>query len=399
MSLITAETAVPEPLRALALRALAVQLQDRSRHAQGISAIHSGGQAGFLSLLLHRSIASLAASGNAPAPAPDTAAAASTSTVPQPAGSEPSGAVAPLQQQQQQQPPTYSLEYVESLLVLVQAMIGSSAGGMALADAGVIAALMPLVRSRDPDHLGLVTAAVKVLEGYIDFSGGAAAAAFGESQVLQELVARLAFEVGLDAEGKPAAAAAAEAEGSAAPMEASSGGAAPEQGGGAGEASAPAAAAAEAAAAAPATTATQEGAGAVAPTGGCEAQRQAAAAPAVAAAAATAAVGASRLPYARTTLIKFLMRCLALACFSPQSTAASRPSESQMGTLYRSLGAVLRDSGRFGGSLFALAASVVSDCLHSDPLQYRQLDEAGVPQAYLDAVKVGRSAGGQHAVL
>lgn len=34
----------------------------------------------------------------------------------------------------------------------------------------------------------------------------------------------------------------------------------------------------------------------------------------------------------------------------------------------------------FGGGLFALAASVVADLIHHDPLVYRTLDEAGLPQ-------------------
>ena len=34
----------------------------------------------------------------------------------------------------------------------------------------------------------------------------------------------------------------------------------------------------------------------------------------------------------------------------------------------------------FGGGLFALAASVVADLIHHDPLCYRTLDEAGLPQ-------------------
>jgi hypothetical protein len=38
-------------------------------------------------------------------------------------------------------------------------------------------------------------------------------------------------------------------------------------------------------------------------------------------------------------------------------------------------------SKEFGGGLFALAASVVADLIHHDPLSYRSLEEAGLPQA------------------
>ncbi|GIL92299.1 hypothetical protein Vretimale_18444 [Volvox reticuliferus] len=336
VSLIAAESTVLEPLRALALRAIAVQLQDRGRHTAIIAAMNSGGQSGFLSLLLHRSIASLVAT---------TSAAAAV----QAAGGEKPASELALPSH------TYSLEFVESLLILVQCLAISPAGGAALADAGVIAALMPLLRSRHPDHVGLVAAAVKVLEGYIDINVGAATVAFSESNGLQELIGRLAYEVGAG-------------EGDAAKQ--------------------------DAAAAGPSNRASS----AVASPAGCPAQLAAASAEGAASNSINDAGGAAagynssssiKLPYARTTLIKFLLRCLALACFSPQSTAAGRPPESVMVQLYRSLGVMLRDAGRFGGSLFALAASVVSDCLHSDPLQYRLLDEEGLPQAYLDAVNAG----------
>ena len=413
VSLIAAESGVPEPLRSLALRSLAVQLADRGRHAAIIAAINSGGQSGFLSLLLHRSIASLVAQ----AQAAETAAAAAAAA----AAASSGGAAGAAGGSEAAQPPpaaaaaaaaasappahTYSLEFVESLLVLVQSLVTSTAGGTALADAGVAGALLPLLRLRGSDHVGLVTAAVRVLEGYIDFAAGTATAAFGDaSNGLQELINRLVFEVGLQA-------------GAAAGGAAGAAGAAAVEGAGVGGA-AEGAGAAVAAAAAPAGPAATEAAAelAAAAAGGCLAQRQAAekAAAAAAAAAATAAgtsaAGASsgeaagtsaatpeasaaasppKVPYARTTLIKFLLRCLALACFSPQSTAASRPPEGVLQALYRSLGVVLRDGARFGGSLFALAATVVSDCLHADPLQYRLLEEAGLPQAYLEAVKVG----------
>lgn len=39
-----------------------------------------------------------------------------------------------------------------------------------------------------------------------------------------------------------------------------------------------------------------------------------------------------------------------------------------------------RCSKEFGGGLFALAASVVADLIHHDPLVYRTLDQAGLPQ-------------------
>jgi hypothetical protein len=133
------------------------------------------------------------------------------------------------------------------------------------------------------------------------------------------------------------------------------------------------------------------------PAEGCPAQLAAAAAATAAAAAAPGGAAAPppppKFPNARGVLCKLLLRTLAVACFAPHSVAAARPGEALLQRLYAVLGLLLRDNGRvFGGSLFALAASLVSDCLHADPLQYRALDEAGLPDAYLAAVQVGERA-------
>ena len=49
---------------------------------------------------------------------------------------------------------------------------------------------------------------------------------------------------------------------------------------------------------------------------------------------------------------------------------------------------MMERSKEFGGSLFALAASVMTDLIHHDPLCYRSLDAAGLPQAFIDSIKV-----------
>ncbi|KAK9830284.1 hypothetical protein WJX72_010812 [[Myrmecia] bisecta] len=59
VGLLQAEDTIPEDICTLALRALAVQLLDRARHGSVISAIGAGGQSGLLSMLMHRSVASL----------------------------------------------------------------------------------------------------------------------------------------------------------------------------------------------------------------------------------------------------------------------------------------------------------------------------------------------------
>ena len=53
---VQAGQAVPEVLRTLALRALAVQLMDRTRHSSVIANISIGGQSGLLSQLMHSAV-------------------------------------------------------------------------------------------------------------------------------------------------------------------------------------------------------------------------------------------------------------------------------------------------------------------------------------------------------
>lgn len=42
----------------------------------------------------------------------------------------------------------------------------------------------------------------------------------------------------------------------------------------------------------------------------------------------------------------------------------------------------------FGGSLFSLAVSVMTDLIHHEPQSFRQLNEAGLPDAFLASIKV-----------
>jgi hypothetical protein len=44
----------------------------------------------------------------------------------------------------------------------------------------------------------------------------------------------------------------------------------------------------------------------------------------------------------------------------------------------------------FGGSLFSLAVSVMTDLIHHEPQSFRQLNEAGLPDAFLTAIKVSQ---------
>lgn len=213
VGLVQAEEAVPEEaLRTLALRALAAQLHDRSRITSVIAAVTSGGQSGLLSMLLHKSIASilqqadvpLAPSGSGVLPADAAAAAAASAAAAGPstagfAAAASSGGAA-VASAAAAAPPVgsvaYSVAFVDALLSVVAALVQSSSGYQALNDAGVVAALLPLMRDLHPEHLGLVCTNLRILEAYMDLSQSAATM-FRDLGGLTEMIKRLAYEVGV----------------------------------------------------------------------------------------------------------------------------------------------------------------------------------------------------------
>jgi E3 ubiquitin-protein ligase HUWE1 len=167
VGLLLAGGAVPEDLRTHALRVLAVQLLDRGRHTAVIAAISAGGQSGLLSMLMHRAIASLSRAGGAPADADEQ----------QGGGGE-----------------RFSTAFVEALLSLVGALSASSSGCTALSEAGVIPALLPLLKDRAPAHVMLVGTGVRILEAFMDFAPSAASA-FRDAGGLSDMIERLRAEV------------------------------------------------------------------------------------------------------------------------------------------------------------------------------------------------------------
>lgn len=90
---------------------------------------------------------------------------------------------------------------------------------------------------------------------------------------------------------------------------------------------------------------------------------------------------------------QFLLRVIAVSSYAPGSGGGMRPHDADATLLYRCLRAMFEHADAFGGSLFALAASVITDLLHHEPTIYRTLDAAGLPQAFISAVKV-RGHGG-----
>ncbi len=90
--------------------------------------------------------------------------------------------------------PAYSVAFVEALLSLVGALVSSTSGCAALSEAGLIPALLPLLRDTAPGHVGLVSAGVRILEAFMDFLP-AAATLFRDLGGLSDMIRRLAAEV------------------------------------------------------------------------------------------------------------------------------------------------------------------------------------------------------------
>lgn len=320
VGLVQAEEAVPEEaLRTLALRALAAQLHDRNRISSVIAGVTSGGQSGLLSMLLHKSIASilqqadvpLAPSGSGVLPA-DVAAAAATATsggasssaaAASSAGSGALGAAAAAAAAPPLGSVQYSVAFVDALLAVVAALVQVSSGYQALNDAGVVAALLPLMRDLHPDHLGLVCTNLRILEAYMDLSQSAATM-FRDFGGLTEMVKRLAYEVGvLTPPGQPQSAEGT-AEGGASKdvvmVSAEQPGVQQQQG--------------DAAAAATSTAA------------------------AVASSSTAAAGPVKQLSHNRKALLKYLLRIIALSSYSPTgNVAATRPQDEDAQLLFASL--------------------------------------------------------------
>lgn len=206
------------------LRILAVQLIDRQRSSSVISAISSGGQSGLLSMLLHRAIASVAENNSQVATTLKTTNCRSmpfplmrlflkghyrhglwpscialgicagqhgcvlllkwsrrqrsvasrvvahfTSYAARPHCLGALGlqllctltSCSELRCHALQDSSGFSMQFVEALLGLVSALSSSSSGCNALAEAGIVPALLPLIKDQNPEHIGLLGSAVR----------------------------------------------------------------------------------------------------------------------------------------------------------------------------------------------------------------------------------------------
>ena len=282
VELLQTDEGIPLELRTLSVRALTVQLVDRSRHNAVINAVGVGGQS-LLAVLLQDSIECICP------------------------GDRPNA-----------KKPKYNASFVEALLVLVGTLISSSSGNVNLNEAGFIPALLPLIHDRTPSHVTLVCSAVKILEGFMDYSSTASALFRGMSG-LSAMITRLEAEVHAPVSDEGPS---------------------------------------------------SSNQGTKRKKSNDEPVKQ-------------------HVSYVRRLLMKSLLRAIALASYAPTVGTASRLEEADARALYGCLKAIFVRAKDFGGALFAFAATVATDLIHNDPLCFGALDEAGVPDAFLNAVYEG----------
>ncbi|XP_038903258.1 E3 ubiquitin-protein ligase UPL1 isoform X2 [Benincasa hispida] len=223
----------------------------------------------------------------------------------------------------------WSMLFAEALLSLVTVLVSSSSGCSAMREAGFIPTLLPLLKDTNPQHLHLVSTAVHILEVFMDYSNPAAAL-FRDLGGLDDTISRLKVEVSHVENGSKQQ------------------GDDLEYGG----------------------RNWQVGIAASSDLDDLQ-----------------PFYSEALLSYHRRLLMKALLRAISLGTYAPGNTARFYGSEENL--LPHCLCIVFRRAKDFGGGVFSLAATVMSDLIHKDPTCFSILDAAGLPAAFLDAVMDG----------
>ncbi|XP_010542518.1 PREDICTED: E3 ubiquitin-protein ligase UPL1-like isoform X2 [Tarenaya hassleriana] len=224
----------------------------------------------------------------------------------------------------------WSLAIAEALLSLVTVLVSSSSGCSAMREVGLIPTLVPLIKDTDPQHLHLVCTAVSILEAFMDYSNPAVAL-FRDLGGLDDTISRLKLEISLTEDDLK------------------------ENGGG--------------------LDGNESGSQGV--TGSL--------------------VGGShtgQIPYSdvsisynRRLFLKALLRAISLGTYAPGNTTRIYGSEENL--LPECLVIMFRRAKYFGGGVFSLAATVMSDLIHKDPTSFHTLDSVGISSAFLDTILDG----------
>ncbi|XP_010552364.1 PREDICTED: E3 ubiquitin-protein ligase UPL1-like isoform X2 [Tarenaya hassleriana] len=223
----------------------------------------------------------------------------------------------------------WSLAFAEAFLSFVTVLVSSSSGCSAMREAGLIPTLVSLIKDTDPQHLLLVCTAVHILEAFMDYNNPAAAL-FRDLGGLDDTISRLKLEVSRT-EGD---------------LEENGGGLVGSESG------------------------SQVFTGSL------------------------VGLDTEQLPYSdalisyhRRLLLKALLRAISLGAYAPGNTTRIYGSEENF--LPECLCNIFRRAKDFGGGVFSLAATVMSDLIHKDPTSFNTLDSVGLTSAFLDAILDG----------
>ncbi|XP_047975349.1 E3 ubiquitin-protein ligase UPL1 isoform X2 [Salvia hispanica] len=226
----------------------------------------------------------------------------------------------------------WSVVFAEALLSLVTVLVSSSSGCSAMREAGFIPTLLPLLKDTDPQHLHLVSTAVHVLEAFMDYSNPAAAL-FRDLGGLDDTISRLMVEVSHVENGIKQQSTSGDLESS-------------EYGG------------------------SEIGTSASAELDSLQ-----------------PLYSEALVSYHRRLLMKALLRAISLGTYAPGTTARMYGTEESL--LPHCLCIIFKRAKDFGGGVFSLAATVMSDVIHKDPTCFSILEAAGLPSAFMDAIMDG----------
>ncbi|KAL8033396.1 hypothetical protein ABFX02_13G156500 [Erythranthe guttata] len=226
----------------------------------------------------------------------------------------------------------WAVVFAEALLSLVTVLVSSSSGCSAMREAGFIPTLLPLLKDTDPQHLHLVSTAVHVLEAFMDYSNPAAAL-FRDLGGLDDTISRLMVEVSHVENG---------------PKHPS--------------------------------TLVDVGSSDV---GGSQVVMDTSTEPD----SLHPLYSEALVSYHRRLLMKALLRAISLGTYAPGTTARMYGTEESL--LPHCLCIIFKRAKDFGGGVFSLAATVMSDLIHKDPTCFSVLEAAGLPSAFMDAIMDG----------
>lgn len=217
--------------------------------------------------------------------------------------------------------------FAEALLSLALVLVSSTPGSLALQESGLISTILLLLKDNNPQHLLLVTTAVQVVEGLLDYHNPSLAV-FRDLGGLDDSILRLKSEISHIESGFVS------------------------------------------------QTAEQDSTSQGSSRKGKE--------PETAPVQVQGVHSDTVILHNRRALIKGLLRTISLATYVPGATA--RVGGSEESVLPHCLCAIFTRAKEFGGGVFSLAAHVMMNLIHNDPTCFPDLEAAGLPGAFIDVI-------------